>query len=189
MKLNGIEVQDTAAMAPQQEKEPWWGPPAFITYSDEQGALVVHVIKRRRKGDLAVAAALAIAGALCFSFPEARPFGFGLIFVGVVYGFGAVHMTGTTMTVSPLGLSSTFTGRLLKKRAEASWEKAGRLTYMTQTRNRPKGLYARRSFVSYTCLIPYISSKQTDEVIKKSTHAFRSSVPSRDLVAVAFHRS
>lgn len=172
MKLNGIEVNDTANLAPQQEDTSWFGPPAFISYSEENGALVVHVTKRKRKGDLAIAVAILVAASFCLVFPAARACSFPLLIVGIVFGVNAVRMTGTTMTVSEAGLSSAFTGMLLKKRADVTWDKAGQLTYLTQTRNRPRGLYAKRSFISYKNLIPYINSAQTSEIIKKVYERF-----------------
>lgn len=176
MKLNGVEI-DADGLAPRQEDARWWGPPAYIAFSEEIGNLVVQVTKRRRKGDFAVAGALVLAGVICFSFPESRPLGFGLLFAGTVYLIAAWRMTGTTMTVSPMGISSEFSGMFLRRRAQVTWEKAGRLTYLTQTRNRPRGLYARRGMFSYTCLVPYISSDQTAEVIAKIYERFPQQKP------------
>lgn len=167
MKLNGIEVNEAAELAPQQDDTRWFGPPAYIAYENRPDALLVYVTKRRRKADVAIAAAIGLSGAVCFVLPEVRPFGFGLLLAAAIYLFNALHATGTVMTVNQDGLWSEFTGRVLRKRASVTWDKAGRLTYLTQTRNRPRGLYAKRSFVSYTCLIPYVNAEQVKEVSNK----------------------
>lgn len=162
MKLNGVEID-----RPEPEQESWWGPNAIIVYDQQPGGLVVHVTKRKRKGDLAVVCCLLVAGLICLVFPASRAIGGVLCLSFFLALIGWYRMTGTVLTVTQTELAAQFSGRFLRRRATVTWEKAGTLTYRTRTKNRPEGLYAKRGVFSSTCLIPGIDSALTAEVIEK----------------------
>jgi hypothetical protein len=174
MRLNGVEIDGS-----EPEQESWWGPKAIIVYDGEPGRLLVRVTKRKRKGDLAVICCLLAVGLLCLVFAASRMIG-GILCVSFFIALiGWYRMTSTVLTVTEAGFAAQFSGRFLRRRARVTWEEVGTLTYRTQTKNRPEGLFAKRSFFSSTCLIPDIDKTLTVEVIEKIYALFPQRQPSR----------
>jgi len=143
----------------------WWGPSTRLEYVDSPDALIIRAHSVRRRGDLIwpCAAALFCFGALCLDGNWIAIL-VSALFSGLLF-WGWFGDSSTELRVTDRELRSSSSGRAFDNAASIHWSEVKRLEYQGGGEYDSKGLYAKKSFWSSTCLVPNIDDGTTLQII------------------------
>lgn len=150
----------------------WWGPSNSLEFIDKPDALTIRTTSIRRTGDLIWPAGSLLAAFATYCFGTFAGWPLSLIATAAILLARWFNTRVVELRVTPRELLSRssryWTNHVIKLR----WTEVQALVYRVGGKNRARGLYAKKSFWSVSCLIPDLDRDETQRVIEACARKF-----------------